>query len=107
MDHFVPWVRYPNNAIENLVLAHGRCNNAKRDHLAAADHVARWVERGDVRQADLEMIAQRKSWESYPQRSRSVARSIYLRLPEDVRLWRMAREFVPLDRERLVSVFRP
>ena len=45
VDHFIPWVRYPNNAIENLVLAHSRCNNDKRDHLVAATHVGNWVQR--------------------------------------------------------------
>ncbi len=39
VDHFVPWARYPNNAIENLVVAHERCNGYKRDFLAAAQHV--------------------------------------------------------------------
>jgi hypothetical protein len=45
VDHFIPWSRYPNDAIENLVVAHERCNGQKRDFLAAADHVARWMER--------------------------------------------------------------
>ena len=107
VDHFVPWSRYANNAIENLVLAHHRCNRAKLDHLVAVEHLERWVERASRRRADLEVIAKRRSWDSSPQKSCSVARSIYLRLPEDVRLWRMAQEFVPLDRERLMSVLVP
>ncbi len=34
VDHFLAWSRWPNDAIENLVLA-DRCNGAKSDHLAA------------------------------------------------------------------------
>jgi 5-methylcytosine-specific restriction endonuclease McrA len=41
VDHFIPWSRYPNDAIENLVVAHERCNGRKSDFLAASDHVAR------------------------------------------------------------------
>ena len=29
VDHFMPWVRYPNNAVENLVLAHNHCNRSR------------------------------------------------------------------------------
>ena len=42
VDHFLPWSRSPLNAVENLVIADRRINNNKRDHLADADHVARW-----------------------------------------------------------------
>jgi hypothetical protein len=34
-----------------------------------------------------------------------VARSIYLRLPADARLWRLRHEFVAPDRRRLVEAF--
>jgi HNH endonuclease len=42
VDHFLPWARYPENGIENLVVTDPRCNNDKRDFLAAAEHVERW-----------------------------------------------------------------
>ena len=45
VDHFVPWSRYQVDLGHNFVLAHGRCNLAKSDHLAATEHLARWVER--------------------------------------------------------------
>lgn len=105
VDHFVPWARYPNNALENLVLAHSRCNNSKRDHLADADHVNAWVERSRRQGDELASIAESRSWEHRPSRGLSVARSIYLRLPEDARLWRLAAEFVPVDRRSLVATF--
>lgn len=105
VDHFVPWSRYPNDALENLVVADRGCNGAKRDHLAAADHVDAWVRRIEQRKTDLAEIAVRAQWERHPDRSLAVARSIYLRLPDEARLWRSAREFVTLDRPRLVRVF--
>src|SRR5690606_30022220 len=45
VDHFVPWSRYPEDGLANLVLAHDRCNQAKRDFLPATQHVVRWAER--------------------------------------------------------------
>lgn len=105
VDHFVPWVRYPDNGIENLVAAHRGCNGAKRDHLAAAEHVDAWVRRSERHKSDLVEIATRAQWDRHPDRSLAVARSIYLRLPDEVRLWRLAQEFVPVDRPRLVRAF--
>ena len=45
VDHFVPWWRYPTDLGHNFVLAHTECNRRKSDHLAAEQHLARWVER--------------------------------------------------------------
>ena len=41
VDHFLAWSRWPNDAIENLVLA-DRCNGAKSDHLVVQAHLDRW-----------------------------------------------------------------
>jgi hypothetical protein len=105
VDHFIPWSRYPDNGIENLVVAHAKCNNAKRNHLAAADHVAHWVERAGARQAELAEVAAQQSWVRHPARTVSVARSIYLRLPDDALLWDLENRFVPLDRDRVTASF--
>jgi 5-methylcytosine-specific restriction endonuclease McrA len=45
VDHFIPWARYPDDAVENLVAADGRCNSAKRDFLASGGHLGWWMER--------------------------------------------------------------
>jgi hypothetical protein len=105
VDHFVPWVRYLDNGIENLVAVDHGCNGAKRDHLAAAEHVDAWVRRVERHKSDLAELAARAQWDRHPDRSLAVARSIYLRLPDEARLWRLAREFVTVDRPRLVRVF--
>ncbi|MCL1052164.1 HNH endonuclease [Shewanella abyssi] len=44
VDHFIPRARYPNDLGHNFVLAHRKCNNAKRDHLAAEIYKERWFE---------------------------------------------------------------
>jgi hypothetical protein len=35
VDHFIPWARYPDNGIANLVVAHSACNGSKSDFLAS------------------------------------------------------------------------
>lgn|GEM_PF-210972 len=104
VDHFVPWTRYPDNGIENLVVAHPRCNGAKSDFLGASEHVQRWRLRfpdaTDALSFQLSEIARRVGWDRHPDRTANVARSIYLKLPGDVRLWLRRKEFVRLDTER-------
>jgi 5-methylcytosine-specific restriction endonuclease McrA len=39
VDHFVPWSRYPDDSLDNLVVADVACNGFKSSSLAAADHV--------------------------------------------------------------------
>lgn len=108
VDHFIPWARYPNNAIENLVIAHERCNAQKRDFLAASDHVERWRARlaTGAAPSDLETLAAEVQWETAPARSLGVARGIYLNLPPDVPLWLSRDEFVELEPERLAKILR-
>lgn len=106
VDHFIPWARYPDNGIENLVAAHPGCNEAKRAHLAAAEHVSRWRERfvrGTTLAHELESVATTARWDRHPDRTLSVARAIYLRLPPDAKLWRLGRDFVDVDRTTLVA----
>jgi hypothetical protein len=104
VDHFIPWARHPDDGVHNLVIAHPRCNRAKRDFLAATDHVERWVTRLGQHGADLDQLANEERWASRLERTHSVARSIYLRLREDARLWLVDRSFVTPDLPRLRDV---
>lgn len=54
IDHFIPWSQYPVDLGHNFVLAHGSCNLAKSDHLAAVPHLAKWEERNRVANPFLE-----------------------------------------------------
>jgi HNH endonuclease len=101
VDHFIPWSRYPDNGLDNLVAAHPRCNNSKRDFLAAADHVERWVQRTHRRCDDLHALARDAGWPRDTGRTGAVAAAIYLRLPASTPLWRRPDEFVPIERERV------
>ena len=101
MDHFIPWSRYPDDSLENLVVAHARCNAQKSDFLAAAAHVDHWRARmrsGSPVAAELDRLAETISWARHPDRTLGVARALYLRLPEGARLWLRGDDFVTADR---------
>jgi CRISPR/Cas system Type II protein with McrA/HNH and RuvC-like nuclease domain len=104
VDHFIPWSRYPDNGIENLVVAHKRCNGDKRDYLAATDHVERWKRRFSLQlgeSSELSTLADRVGWERDPNKTLGAARGLYLRLRADAQLWNNGRVFVNPDFERL------
>jgi 5-methylcytosine-specific restriction endonuclease McrA len=105
VDHFVPWSRHPDDGLDNLVAAHPQCNVRKSDHLAAAEHVETWTQRMQDRAAHLDGIAAETRWPRDPRRTLGVARSIYLRLPTNARLWKLDRDFVPVDEARLRRAF--
>jgi hypothetical protein len=49
------------------------------------------------------LIAKRIGWLHRPERTLSVARAVYLHLPDDARLWVRQSEFEPIDRGALVQ----
>jgi 5-methylcytosine-specific restriction endonuclease McrA len=99
VDHFIPWSRYPEDGLANLVLTHATCNNAKRDFLAATPHVVRWARRlGSPVLIDLQGLLR---WDAAVEEIRGVARGIYLRLPSDAMLWVMGGDF---DRPRVAEL---
>jgi hypothetical protein len=98
------------DSLDNLVVADVACNGFKSSSLAAADHVARWARRfvaGSPDHHQLGDLARQTAWEREPDRTASVARGIYLRLPPDARLWLRRREFVDPDGARLVAALAP
>ena len=100
VDHFVPWSRYPDDTLDNFVIADKKCNGSKSGSLAAAVHLTRWTRRfadSSSQYAELTDLARKATWDRQPDRSLNVARALYLRLPDDARLWLNAREFVAPD----------
>lgn len=97
VDHFIPWARYPDNGIDNLVVAHDRCNRAKRDFLAAPRHLANWRARNARDERALVEIAAHHRWEAHPAETLGVARALYLRLPVGARLWVQQKDFCRAD----------
>jgi len=108
VDHFIPWSRYPNNEIYNLVAADKKCNGWKSYHIASAEHLEKWFAR--YREASGEMtaitdIAKRFTWEIEPSKSRSIASSVYSGLSENYMLWREGNKgFIKNDRNRIISI---
>jgi len=92
VDHFLPWSRWPNDAIENLVLA-DRCNGAKSNHLAALRHVDRWRRRLHRDRTRLAQLAERAMWATASDRSEALTHTTYGHLAPGTPLWIRGREF--------------
>jgi 5-methylcytosine-specific restriction endonuclease McrA len=80
-DHFIPRVRCGIDAVENLVLADRACNNDKRDLLPAPPLVDAWAGRNREHQGTLATLASVCGWDSDPESTLAVARSIYRHIP--------------------------
>jgi 5-methylcytosine-specific restriction endonuclease McrA len=96
VDHFLAWSRWPNDAVENLVLA-DRCNGAKSDHLAAAGHLSKWMDHRRSLGGDLVALANQVRWHSEPQRSVALVRSTYGHIAPGTPLWLHGSTFVDAD----------
>ena len=101
VDHFLPWSRYPDDRLDNLVAAHGRCNSQKKDFLTSADHLARWARRLSDHDRTLAQIADATAWPRHTTRTLGVVRSTFLGLPDGVALWHEGRSFLPSRHEEL------
>lgn len=110
VDHFLPWSRWPDNTLDNLVLAHRRCNNDKRAALPGLGHLDRWWRRFRDASEDAEVmrqVADATGWPRRAQATRSAAGALYLRQPEETVLW-VARPGIVerLDGDRLRALMR-
>ncbi len=102
----IPWARYADNGLDNLVVTHQRCNNQQRDFLAAADHVEKLVARKGANGGQLDEIATQEAWTRDGARSRAVGRAFYSRLPKTARVWLRGQDLVPIERERVLTALR-
>ncbi len=107
VDHFLPWARFPNNAIENLVVTNRKVNGMKRAHLVAPQHLLRWGQRNHDQRDDLDQVARAASWESRPVETVGVVRSVYLSLRDGSPLWDHDRSFVDARHADLVAALSP
>ena len=89
VDHFIPWARYPDNRLVNLVPAHDSCNGAKSAYLASAEHVDHWLQRftQPAVHRHLETIANQIRWPLGNDETLAVSRVLYAQQPEGARLW--------------------
>jgi hypothetical protein len=106
VDHFVPWARFADDGLDNLVLVDRGCNAAKRAHLAATEHVERWSVRfrpESPGSRNLAALAKEEGWERDSSRTLGAARGVYLHLPPGSRLWLLGERFEPADLRRIGS----
>ena len=101
VDHFIPWSRYPDDGLDNLVVADRRCNAKKRDFLAATRHVERW--RARMEEQVIAEIADNIGWERDILPTLGTARAIYWGLPEGTPLWAQNDEFTPANSGDLLT----
>lgn len=98
LDHFIPWSRYPIDLGHNFVFAHTGCNNAKRDHLAAVDHLARWRDQNLHGGDALAQTFERAGLLSDLERARLIAEWAYEQgQANGAQLWVCNKEFEPCD----------
>ena len=106
VDHFIPWSRYPDDGLDNLVAAHPGCNNSKRDFLAAAAHVKHWTARKKEFDTKFMAMATELYWPRDTERTKSVAAAIYARLPGSARLWIAPSVYGPHEPRRITDILR-
>lgn len=88
VDHFLPWSRYADDGLDNLLLAHDRCNRSKLHFLADLEFGRRWQARSWEQSDPLDAIAAAHRWSRDRRRTFGVGASVYQGLPDGVRLWR-------------------
>jgi hypothetical protein len=98
VDHFIPWARYPVDLAHNFVLAHGACNEAKSNILAAYDHLQRWTIRNLDHARTLESEFGAKRLFHDLSASRAITRWAYeLAEQSRSRVWQKESHLVDLD----------
>ncbi len=108
VDHFLPWSRWPDDRLDNLVVADRRCNNDKRAALPAVQHLERWSTRTLPTSSTSRQLATLAAELPWPRRSKSTtagARGLYHHQPAGTMLWAGPGAVEPLDRDRLAAVF--
>ena len=107
VDHFVPWSRWPNDAVENLVMAHASCNNHKSDHIPGPVPLKRWVHRLAAHSDDLAEVAMATKWRTDRARTVSLARSLYGHLPAGAVVWNAPEQVGSANANELLVLLSP
>jgi len=107
VDHFVPWSRWPNDAVENLVMAHASCNSHKSDHIPGPLPLEKWVKRLAAHSDDLAQAAMATAWRTDRGRTVSLARSLYGHLPTSAVVWNAPKHVQTADVSELLALLSP
>ena len=97
VDHFLPWARFAEDGLANLVVADAPCNGNKRDHLPGHEFVQKWRRRAQAEHAKLASLSAELRWQLGDGEAVGAARAAYLRLPDDTRLWAGRDTWQPID----------
>ena len=100
VDHFVPWTKYPRDLPHNFVLAHAKCNGAKRDFLAAPEHLGRWIRRNDSQHNELASRFDSLGIAHDRQASTGIAHWAYQQAEDSkAKVWVREKTLIPLNHE--------
>jgi len=102
VDHFIPWSRHPDNALDNLVASHATCNGSKSAAIAAHEHLERWVQR--LNTPVLDDVAHDLGWPRRRYRTLGIVSATYRWLPEGSQLWVRSADFEIVDPDRVRQV---
>ena len=108
IDHFIPWSRYRENGLANLVVADAKCNESKSNSFVAIEHVDHWLNRFRKQcsiASDLQTLADALRWDLSDQRTLNVTRALYVRLGGEAKLWRLRNNFVNAEPPRIWKLF--
>ncbi len=99
VDHFIPWSRNPDNRLDNLVAADGRCNTSKSASLASHSHLASWVER--TTDSGLDDVASTTRWQRDAVASAHTVAASYRWMPAGAQLWSSVDDYEEIDPARI------
>ncbi len=99
VDHFLPFSKHTDDALDNLVASCKKCNGSKSDSYPSVHHLKKWWTRfqeGTEVFNALNHISETTSHLRDPQATASKARAVYLNKSEGALLWHAVGEMVPL-----------
>jgi hypothetical protein len=102
VDHFLPWARFGEDGLANLVAADHGCNGDKSDYLPAHTLLEKWCHRNRGNRSRMAAIATKLAWPFGEDRSFGIARAAYQRLPGGSLLWSGRKRLVPFEREAVL-----
>ncbi len=101
VDHFLPFSKHTDDALDNLVATCKKCNSSKSDSYPSVHHLKKlWTRLQDGSEAfiALDQIAETTSHLRDPSATASKARAVYLNKSEGALLWHAVGEMVPLHK---------
>lgn len=89
VDHFLPFSKHRNEALDNLIASCRACNGSKSDSYASPRHLIKWSKRftPGLISSELDSIAESTGYLRKSPEILNTARSVYFFKPEGLLLW--------------------